>query len=159
LFSEEWLLHFNAVAGGKPISPIKIADAQKNSSYWQATEAGTFDTALFFLKAPKPDQLADAPDGQTYLSPGAAQLDRSKTVFADTWARCHSSKAPRPAVELDPEQCAGPGYMDCFKRYWAWTQTDTFKTQMRDVVHAPDFLEGNYLSSDARIPATLLRTN
>src|SRR5580658_1141185 len=25
LFSEEWLLHFNAVAGGKPISPIPIA--------------------------------------------------------------------------------------------------------------------------------------
>ena len=159
LFSEEWLLHFNPVAGGKPITPIKIADAQKNSSYWQATEAGTFDTALFFLKAAKPDHLKDAPDGQTYLSTDAAQLDRGKVVFADTCARCHSSKAPPPAVELNPEKCAGPGYMDCFKRYWEWTQTDEFRTQMREVVRAPDFLEGNYLSSDARIPATLLRTN
>ena len=39
LFSEEWLLHFNPVVGGKPITPIEIAVAQKNSGYWQATEA------------------------------------------------------------------------------------------------------------------------
>ena len=25
LFSEEWLLHFNPVVGGKPITPIEIA--------------------------------------------------------------------------------------------------------------------------------------
>ena len=63
LFSEEWLLHFNPVIGGKPISPIEIAVADKNSAYWQATEAGTPDTALFFLKAAQPDHLADAPEG------------------------------------------------------------------------------------------------
>ncbi len=63
VFSEEWLLHFNAVVGGKEISPIKIADAQKNSGYWQATEAGTPNTALFFLKAAQPDRLKDAPGG------------------------------------------------------------------------------------------------
>ena len=28
--------------------------AEKNSSYWKATEAGTYDTALFFLKAAQP---------------------------------------------------------------------------------------------------------
>src|SRR5258705_1326923 len=30
---------------------------------------------------------------------------------------------------------------------------------MRKIVQAPDFLQDNYLSSDARIPVTLLRTN
>jgi hypothetical protein len=30
---------------------------------------------------------------------------------------------------------------------------------MRKIVMAPDFLQGNYLSTEARIPATLLRTN
>ena len=30
---------------------------------------------------------------------------------------------------------------------------------MRDIVAAPDFLKDNYLSTDARIPVTLLRTN
>ena len=37
LFSEEWLLHFNALVGGKKITPIRIEDAEKNSSYWNAT--------------------------------------------------------------------------------------------------------------------------
>ena len=46
LFSEEWLLHFNALVGGKPITPIEIAVARKNSTYWQATEAQTPDMAL-----------------------------------------------------------------------------------------------------------------
>src|SRR3989442_14811184 len=55
LFSEEWLLHFNAVAVGKPISPIEIATAEKNSTDWQATEARTPRTARFFLKAARPD--------------------------------------------------------------------------------------------------------
>jgi hypothetical protein len=30
---------------------------------------------------------------------------------------------------------------------------------MREIVLAPDFLDNNYLSTDARIPVTLLRTN
>ena len=30
---------------------------------------------------------------------------------------------------------------------------------MRKIVQAPDFLDDNYLSTDARIPVTLLRTN
>lgn len=159
LFSEEWLLHFNAVVGGKSISPIPIATAQKNSVYWQATEAGNMDTARFFLKAAQPDRLQDAPGGAKYLSADAATLDRGKDVFADTCARCHSSKAPPPPPDLDPAKCEGASYLDCFKRYWKWTQTDGYKAQMRQIVHAPDFLDGNFLSTDARIPATLLRTN
>ncbi|MCX7279200.1 MAG: hypothetical protein NTZ15_18090 [Burkholderiales bacterium] len=161
LFSEEWLLHFNPVVGGKAITPIQIAVAQKNSGYWQATEAGTPNTALFFLKAAQPDHLKDAPGGAAYLAEDSTTVERGKTVFADTCARCHSSKAPTPPPELalDPDKCAGAGYLACFKRYWGWTQTDGYKTQMRQIVQAPDFLQGNYLSTEARIPSTLLRTN
>jgi hypothetical protein len=161
LFSEEWLTHFNPVVGGKTVTPIEIAIAEKNSSYWQATEAGTPNTALFFLKAARPDRLSDAPGGTQYLSVDAKTLAQGKEVFADTCARCHSSKAPIPPadVNLDAERCAGTLYLECFKRYWTWTQSDQFKTQMRAIVAAPDFLDGNYLSTDARIPVTLLRTN
>jgi hypothetical protein len=160
-FSEEWLLHFNPIVGGKEITPIKIADAQKNSSYWQATEAGTPNTALFFLKAAQPDRLQDAPGGQGFLNASKATLDRGKIVFADTCARCHSSKAPTPParLELGPARCAGAAYLECFKRYWKWTQTDDYKSKMRPIVQASDFLQGNYLSTEARIPVTLLRTN
>ncbi len=159
VYSEEWLRHFNPVVGGKDISPIEIATAQKNSTYWQATEAGTPNTALFFLKAAQPDRLKDAPGGDKYLADGSAMLAQGKNVFADTCARCHSSKAPSPPDDLKLTQCMGAGYLGCFKRYWTWTQTDDYKAQMRKIVQAPDFLQGNYLSTDARIPATLLRTN
>lgn len=161
LFSEEWLLHFNPVIGGKDITPIKIATAQKNSSYWQATEQGTPNTALFFLKAAQPDRLKDAPGGAALLKADAKKVDRGKVVFAETCARCHSSKGPPPPGDLglNPKQCAGAGYLDCFKRYWKWTQSDDYKAKMRAIVQAPDFRQGNYLSSEARIPVTLLRTN
>ncbi|MBV9825532.1 MAG: hypothetical protein JO001_07655 [Alphaproteobacteria bacterium] len=159
LFSEEWLRHFNPVAGGKPITPIEIAVAQRNSAYWQATEANTPNTALFFLKAAQPDYLKDAPGGGKYLNGDQTVLDRGKEVFADTCARCHSSKAPTPAVGLDPGGCAGPGYLACWNRYWAWTKTAAYKQQMRQIVKAPDFLANNFLSTEARVPVTLLQTN
>jgi hypothetical protein len=161
LFSEEWLLHFRPVVGGQPITPIHIAVAQKNSAYWQATEAGTPFTALFFLKAAQPDRLKDAPGGEQYLKADARTLAHGKTVFADTCARCHSSKGPRPpeSLDLNPDKCAGAGYLACFKRYWSWTQTEDYKAQIRKIVQAPDFLQANYLSTEARIPVTLLRTN
>jgi hypothetical protein len=159
LFSEEWLLHFNPVLGGKPITPIQIAVAERNSVYWQATEAGTPDTALFFLKAAQPDYLKDAPGGAKYLADDPAVVDRGKTVFAETCARCHSSKQPAKAVGLDPNGCAGPDYMTCWNKYWAWTKTEDYKQQMRAIVRAPDFLKDNYLSTEARIPVTLLQTN
>ncbi|HEX3487439.1 MAG TPA: c-type cytochrome, partial [Micropepsaceae bacterium] len=159
LFSEEWLRHFNPVVGGKTISPIPIASAQKNSSYWQATEQGTPDTALFFLKSTVPDLLKEAPGGDKFLTDSPAVIDRGKTVFAETCARCHSSKGPEVPADRSIANCIGPNYLECFKRYWAYTQTADYKKQMNAIVHAPDFLDGNYLSTDARIPVTLLRTN
>jgi hypothetical protein len=159
LFSEEWLLHFNPVVGGKSITPIEIAVAQKNSVYWQATEAGTPNTALFFLKTAKPDLLKDSPGGDKYLTDEAVTLERGKILFADTCARCHSSKRPTPPPDLNVRNCSAEDYLACFKRFWTWTQTDEYKAQMRKIVQAPDFLQGNYLSTDARIPVTLLRTN
>ncbi len=159
LFSEEWLLHFNALVGGKPISPIPIASAQKNSAYWNATELQTPDMALFLLKAGQPDHLKDAPGGARYMTTDPAILARGKDVFAENCARCHSSKQPPVVAGLDPDGCAGPNYLQCWDRYWAATKTDQYKAQMRAIVQAPDFLDNNYLSTDVRVPVTLLQTN
>jgi hypothetical protein len=160
LYSEEWMRHFNSFFGGKRITAIEIATAEKNSAYWRATEAGTPYMAKFLLKAGQPDRLADAPGGSRYLTADAAVLERGKTVFAETCARCHSSKLPEEArAQMMPGGCSGPDYMTCWKRYWAYTKTNEFKANMREIVARPDFLDKNYLSTDARIPATLLRTN
>ena len=160
LFSEEWLLHFIPFSGGKPISPIDIAVAEKNSNYWKATENQTPAMALFLIQASAPDLLKDAPGGAAHLKDAGA-VDRGKTVFANTCARCHSSKLPTDVrvPGLDSEGCNGPNYLACWNKYWDWTKTDEFKQKVQEIVKKPDFLERNYLSSELRVPVTLLQTN
>jgi cytochrome c5 len=150
LFSEEWMLHFTPLIGGKKITAIRIEDAEKNSSYWNATVAQTPDMALFFLKTAQPDRLQDAPGGQAYLSDDQEQLTRGKLAFADYCARCHSSKIPESPPQVDESN---------WEQYWAWTKTDDFKQKMRAMVLEDDFLTDNYLSTERRIPVTLLQTN
>jgi hypothetical protein len=160
LFSEEWLLHFNPFTGGKRITPIRIADAERNSVYWQATERQSIYLAEFFLTAGQPDPLAAV--APQYLTADAAILDRGKVVFAEHCARCHSSKLPRPVVGMEgpgTENCNGAGYLTCWNKYWAWTRTDDFKSRMARIVRSADFLQDNYLSTEFRVPLTLLQTN
>jgi len=159
LFSEEWLLHFRPLIGGTPISPIKIEDAQKNSNYWRATEMQTPNMARFFLASTDPHHLKDAPGGSNYLTESAATLNRGKVVFAERCARCHSSKVPDLPAGLDLENANGPNYLAKWTEYWAWTKTDDFKSKMRAIVMADDFLTDNYLSTELRVPITLLGVN
>jgi hypothetical protein len=159
LFSEEWLLHFRPLVGGATVTPIEIAVANKNSAYWQATQQQTPDMALFLLKSASGHLLKDAPGGDAYLTKDEAQLHRGKIVFAERCARCHSSKIPTPAPGLDPGGCSGKDYLDCWNKYWAWTKTEDFKSKMREMVLQKDFLDDNYLSTDLRVPVTLIQTN
>ncbi|MBL8298073.1 MAG: hypothetical protein JNN30_06935 [Rhodanobacteraceae bacterium] len=161
LFSEEWLLHFIPVIGGPDITPFPIAAAGKNSSYWQANTAQTPDLALFFLAATQPDYLKNAPNGTAHLSQDTAVLDEGKKVFAEHCARCHSSKLPDKAfTDFFPDRgCVDGNYLKCWADYWKWSKTDEFKAEMRKIVEAPDFLENNFLSTELRIPSTLMETN
>jgi hypothetical protein len=158
LFSEEWLLHFRPIIGGQAISPIPIATARKNSTYWQATEQQTMYMAQFLVKASGAHRLKDAPGGPAHLTADAATLTRGKEVFADYCARCHSSKP----VDLPPDihlEENGPKYLENWDKYWAYTKTDTFRNAMRAKVLDPTFLDDNYLSAELRVPVTLLATN
>lgn len=161
LFSEEWLLHFIPFIGGAKITPFPIATAEKNSVYWNANTLQTPDTALFFLAATPPDYLKDAPGGKAYLTKDSAVLKRGKEVFAQTCARCHSSKLPEKAfTEFFPDKgCVNSNYLTCWNDYWQWTKTDEFKEEMKKIVLASDFLDKNFLSTDLRVPVTLLETN
>ncbi len=161
-FSEEWLLHFNPLVGGKPVSPIEIATARRNSAYFAATENQTPDLARFFLKTTEPHHLKDAVGGNTYLKEPQKDVDAGKVVFAETCARCHSTKLPVPPATvkiLGPGGCAGKEYLDCWNTYWDWTKTEEFRKPMREIVAKDDFLVDNYLSTDLRVPVTLLQTN
>ena len=68
-------------------------------------------------------------------------------------------KLPPLPTGINLENANGPVYLWRWNQYWDWTKTDEFKSQMRAMVDAPDFLEGNYLSSELRTPATLLGIN
>ena len=152
LFSEEWLLHFRPLLGnvpGKRITPIEIAVAEKNSTYWNANVAQTPDLALFFLVSAQPDYLKDAPRGKAFLTKDEAKLRHGKIVFAENCARCHSGKQPKNLCELGTE-CKPGEIIENSASYFAW---------MRREVNKPDFLENNFLSTERRIPVTELGTN
>lgn len=160
LFSEEWLEHFNAVVGGKPITAIPIATGRANSSYWQANEAQTPNTALFFLATAKPDYLKNAPGGDKHLSWDQATLERGKEVFGERCLRCHSSKLPEKTFSFFPKDgCVGKDYLTCWNNYWTYTKTDEFKREAKAIAKSGDFLTENFLSTDLRVPLTLLESN
>jgi hypothetical protein len=160
LFSEEWLLHFVPLIGAVYPSPIKISDAERNSTYWNANAAQTPDLAAFFLATATPDHLKDAPGGDRYLRDDPRDLARGKDVFAVRCARCHSSKLPDKAFNnFFQAGCIGDKYLQCWADYWAWTKTPEFRGEMIEMVRKPDFLDGNFLSTDVRVPITLLETN
>ena len=216
VFSEGWLQHVDFLLGAtKPISTIRIADAQKDSVYWQAAEKQTGDLAKFLIEvsaaphylkkedkksnkepvskpdgqhssSPRPEEVqaaypestgsesvpeksadneGDSPSscGKPYPTGAYPEQDRGKLVFADHCARCHSSKIP-PMPNYDGaldlgQGCAGPDYLQCWKAYWRWTKTDDFRCEMRKEVRKDDFLTENYLSTDLRVPVTVLQTN
>jgi hypothetical protein len=169
-YHQEWVKHINLILGAVPQSPITVKAAQENSIYWQATQKRSADLAKYLVAASRPMPLAQTPGGAAYLAGGgdaAAHgqvLDRGKVLFAETCARCHSSKLPaQPASQKDiprigEKGCIGEGYGECFQQWWDWTNTPEFKSQMTALVRQPDFLANNYLSNDVRIPVSLLKT-
>lgn len=129
-FYEQWLTNFTPLIGGKQ-TPFDVANANENSVYWQATSERLANLAAFFAKASGPMLLANAPNGAAYLTNNQDVLNRGKLTFADGCASCHSSKQPSAA--------RGSG---------------EYQTQMRELVMRPDFLDNNFLATDARIPVT-----
>jgi hypothetical protein len=103
--------------------------------------------------------LKDAPGGNRYLTEDPATVQRGKVVFAERCARCHSSTVPQLPAGLDLENANGPDYLRHWNDYWAWSKTDDFKSQMRAIVLKEDFLKDNYLSTELRVPITLLQIN
>lgn len=162
LFGEEWVQNFIPLVGGSHITPFRIEVAEKKSIYWRATVKQTPDLALFFLASTRPDKLADAPGVPAgYLKPAThPQVVLGKKVFAESCARCHSSKLPEKAYTFfnkgQQTYCNGPNYLACWNQYWSYTKTPEFHKEMESIVFKDDFLKDNYLSTELRIPVNLL---
>ncbi len=146
-YSEEWLRCHNPILGFRKPKPFRIENAQKNSVFWQVTERRCIDLAKYLVKASRPMYLKDAPGGEQYLTKDSKQLDRGRIVFAERCMACHSSKRPNDGVDRPPE------------KFEEWVHSDAFLNWARTEVMKPDFLENNFLSTDARYPVTLLKSN
>ncbi len=135
--SEQWLRHHDLGEGREPQTPFSVAEAEKECEAWRQTEVRMAD-AEAYLSTLKPYHLEDAPGGKAYLTKDEKVLERGKIAFADTCARCHSSKQPPAQIADDPEQA---------------------KQWYRESVLSSDFLEHNFLSDDKRYPVTEIGTN
>src|SRR4030095_3171763 len=137
MFSEYWLTRHDRLLGLWPQKPFEIPYAREHSVFWRATEERLGNIAAFFRKL-KPFHLADAPNGQAYITADPSVMTRGKEVFAESCAVCHSSK--QPPASIDPRSGEGK----------AWFHAEVIK---------PDFLENNFLSNDKRYPLTKIETN
>lgn len=135
---EEWIRHFKPLIGVKKQTPIRVADAQANSPHWNWSESHSPALATYFLRVARPHKLADAPGGEAHLTADEKVLARGREVFAESCAGCHSSK--RPPADIGP---GSPEGRDWFVK----------------AVQQDDFLDGNFLGSEARYPVTEIRTN
>ncbi|MES2570261.1 MAG: hypothetical protein V4710_09440 [Verrucomicrobiota bacterium] len=150
-FHQHWNQCHNPLIGLKPQKPFEVKLARENSVYWQTSEIRVTNMAKFFVKATPPMKLADAPGGDALISKDEAVLTRGKELFAEHCMACHSSKQPADGSYPQPGEFAewikgGPRR----EAYLSWARAEVVK---------PDFLEGNYLSTDQRYPVTLIGTN
>jgi hypothetical protein len=137
LFSQQWLTEHDILLGLRPQRPFGIANAFRNSVYWQATYDRSVNILEFFKRL-KPMRLEEAPGGNDYISQDPAVMERGKLVFAEHCAGCHSSK--QPPGDVDP-------------------QSETAKRWHREAVMRADFRDDNFLSTERRYPVTGVQTN
>jgi hypothetical protein len=160
MFSERWITLHNLFIGFRKQEPFKLADTEKNSVYWHVNKRNVDYLAKFFLKSTGPMRLKDAPGGKQLGNlkgegvPWDPQLAAGRKVFAERCIICHSSKqpnglngAPKGPEKINPnelvEYLKDPAY-----RNWALAE-----------VEKRDFWENNFLSTEVRVPVTLIKTN
>jgi len=94
-----------------------------------------------------------------------SQLKRGRKVFANNCIACHSSvQSPERDKILTEEAYGPPGQPKDPVELWdhdpgRWLQDPKYKKWAEDVVEKPEFWQNNYLSTDYRVPVSLVRTN
>lgn len=186
-FYEEWNECHNPVIGFTKQRPFEIETCRSNSLYWQVNEAFRSCYLLDFFAWEKPDepwQKTTAPmklknavgldEQQRPDSPAAAPAAaKGRVVYARHCMLCHSSKQPE-GFRIDfahqlgktpwDQQAQGEKLVLPFE----WENWESFKksSAYRAYVDASlelsakgDFLENNFLSTDLRIPISLVGSN
>jgi len=162
-YSERWIQLHNPMIGFRPQKPFRISECEENSIYWQATKIRMPYLAKFFLKSTPAMRLKDAPGGTKFLKKdddgrpvGVAwdpALKEGRRVFAQNCIACHSSKQPDFFGEVKDTDLLDllhkPDH-PFYSRYREWALA---------AVEKPEFWHENFLSSDRRVPVSLIGTN
>ena len=162
-YGEQWIQLHNPLVGFVTQKPFKIKDCEDNSVYWQVNANRTIYLAKFFLASTPAMRLKDAPGGTEYLKkdadgkpagvPWNPALKEGRRIFAQNCIACHSSRQPDFFEQVDANELldllhkpAHPFY----SRYREWALA---------AVENPTFWKGNFLSTDRRVPVSLIGTN
>lgn len=186
-FPEEWARCHNPIIGFKPQRPFSVATLRAKSVFWRATENDRIQyLARFFTYASKrtgasiaaPMKLATLPTGRPMLESERATAVRGRDVFLKNCAICHSSKQPEgfelafaddwatrePPTRVELPRLTLPRR---FEEWEAFRQSPAFAEYRRrilDLAGQPAgeqdaFIKDNFLSTDIRVPITLVGTN
>jgi hypothetical protein len=186
-YSEQWKRLHNTVVGFREQSPFSVEAALKNSVYWRTAEKYRIPyLASYFTYKSKPTSesiaapmhLADIPAGKEKLAGEIALVPQGRQVFVENCALCHSSKQP-PGFALSfsrdwakrSEKADGSGALQLPMDFADWDdflKSPIYLDYVKRIAGmagdapagAPDpFLKDNFLSTDIRIPITLVGTN
>jgi len=186
-FPEEWARCHNPIVGFKPQQPFAAATVRAKSVFWRAGENYRIPyLAAFFTYASKkteasiaaPMKLATAPGGRAILERERAGALQGRDVFLKNCAICHSSKQP-DGFELHfaddwttkaPPNGGEPTRLTLPRRFEEWEafrQSPVFAEYRRRIAELAGrsageqdaFIRNNFLSTDIRVPVTLVGSN
>jgi len=183
-YSEEWRRTSNLIIGFKEQRPFELSTMQGKSVYWQATERFVMPRLEAYLTGAKgavavvtqPMKLDSLPKGRELIEKArerSASEAHGREVFLRNCAVCHSSKQP-PKVALTfsddwrsapiGEALTLPMRFEDWEEFRASGQYRNYVDRMlayerEESAKGTDFLVGNYLSTDVRVPVTLVGTN
>jgi hypothetical protein len=186
-FPEEWFRCHNAIIGFKPQRPFSVQTLLKNSVFWNAGDDYRIPyLAKFFThRSVKQDvpittamKLAHAPGGAEVIARDAGLAAAGRTVFLRNCAICHSSKQPAGfALHFSPDWTTkgapaanGPAVYTLPQTYADWEAFRNsaafadYRTRIEALAGAGSgledpFIKDNFLSTDIRVPITLVGTN
>jgi hypothetical protein len=185
-FPEEWARCHNPIIGFKPQRPFPVTTLQANSVFWRTAdryripylvEFFTHHSARDGRSIVAPMKLAATAEGRNLVTAEHDLAGKGREVFLRNCAMCHSSKQPEGfALEFSDDWAkhAAPPADDAhfvvprkFEDWEAFRASAAFRSYGDRITaqagaatgDKDPFLEDNFLSTDIRIPITLVGTN
>lgn len=183
---EQWQRLHRTVVGFEDQRAFTIADCERHSLYWHATEDRVPALRDYFLKVTPSMPLLATENAAKRIEPidvdrlrqqardekrdfrqllaaakarhvDLSQLERGREVFAEHCIVCHSSIQP-PKWHQQMDRAAKSGEFWIHDPAGLLADAD-YMSWAKKAVTEPDFWRLNYLSSDYRVPINVVRTN